>query len=256
MANDFGVKVSQAGFDVKTASSSNLYFSSSWPIMKIGLQGMLTLTGNPTLDTVNHNFGYPPFVMVWSHNNGFMPLEIGSITSKRVIFNGVNAQSGDTLQYYIFRNPLNINFKADKTLASNISMGLPNTNFGIKFVKPGKDINSKDYRDFTLHSGTKSLMVYQTIYQALSPISGGNYQGINGLKYKTDLPYRPVYFAWYSTDGNSFIPLSAAAQSTPKINYDADGGIILNALNSTGGYGCFYVILDPYFSTNNINIQL
>jgi len=77
-----------------------------------------------------------------------------------------------------------------------------------------------------------------------------------GLKYITDLPYDPVYFAFFSSDNQNFVPLSTVAQSTPKIEYNGiDGGIII--YNGTSpGWGVFYVLLDPYQTTDTMSVGL
>lgn len=260
MSSDFGVKVSEPGFNVETAADQNLYFSSSWPTLKIddALSDTMTLQGSPSLDIITHNLNYPPFTMVWSHANGFYPYYINSINSTTVSINGT---AGDVIRYYIFRNPLNINFLAPNISLAQTQQGTNHQDFGIKFTKPGKETTSTDLRDYTIHSGTKSLQVHQVIYQALGQFSDTNigvpdFPSSMGLKYITDLPYNPVYFAFYSSDNQNFMPLFATSQFTPKIEYNPiDGGIII--YNGTSpGWGVFYIMLEPYLSTNQINVSL
>lgn len=264
--NDFGIKVSLPGFDVENAADIDLYFSSSWPTLKIddALSGTLTLTGNPSLDLVTHDLGYPPFTMVWSHANGFYPYYISSINLQTVVFGGTNVQFniGDKIRYYIFRNPLNINFQAQDVQIAQTQQGTNHQDFGIKLTKPGKNTDSTDLRDYTIHSGTKSLQVHQVVYQPLGQFSDTVFGLPNnpnnvGLKYITDLLYRPVYFAFYSKDGQNFVPVFAAAQTNPKVVYGTiDGGLIIFNGTNPGGFGVFYVLLDPYYSTNQVSVTL
>lgn len=64
---DFGIEVSQPGHDVRTASPSNLAFSSKYQTLKIHQQGSGTMThsGGRTV-TINHNLGYVPQFLVHS----------------------------------------------------------------------------------------------------------------------------------------------------------------------------------------------
>lgn len=260
MSNDFGIKVSLPGFNAETAADQNLYFSSSWPSLKIddALSGTMTLQGDPSLDVITHNLNYPPFPLIFSKANGFAPGYINSIDSSTV---NIAGPKGDEIQYYITRNPLNINFLAPNISLAEVQQGTNHQDFGIKFTKPGKESISTDLRDYTIHSGTKSLQVHQVIYQPLGQFNDTvlgvpNFPDNMGIKYITDLPYNPVYFAFFSSDNENFIPLFAISQSTPKIEYNSiDGGIII--YNGTSpGWGVFYIMLDPYQSSNQISITL
>jgi len=263
MSDNFGVKVSLPGFNAETAADSDLYFSSSWPSIKIddSLSGTMTLTGTKA-DFVTHNLGYPPFVMLWSKANGFWPYYIDKINSTIVSFNGQPAtDKGDQIRYYICRNPLNINFLAPNINLAQTKQGTNKQDFGIKIVKQNKNTGSTDLRDFTIHSGTKSLQVHQVIYQPLAQFQDTQFGLPNnttlGLKYITDLPYRPVYFAYFSSDNQNFVPIFAAAQTPPKVVYNTiDGGIIISDAGGQGGWGVFYILLDPYQSNNQINKTL
>lgn len=258
--NNFGVKVSLPGFSVESAADSDLYFNSSWPLLKIddALSGTMTLTGTAA-DSVTHNLGYPPFVMVWSHANGFYNYYISNINSQTVAFNTTQAQLnvGDTIRYYIFRNPLNINFQAPNINLAATQQGTNHQDFGIKFSKPGKDVSSTDLRDFTIHSGTKSLQVHQVVYQPFASVL--NLGGVTtwGIKQALDLPYRPVWFAYKSSDNVNFFPVFTTAQVPPVSSYvGIDNSINISDLSGTVGWGVFYVLLDPYQSTNQVNLTL
>jgi hypothetical protein len=263
VSNDFGVKVSLPGFNAETAADSDLYFSSSWPTLKIDDAISITIVNlNSSNNIINHTLGYPPFTMVFSKLNGFQGAANNvNFTSIQPVDSDYAANViGDTLQVYVFRNPLNINFLAANINLAQTQQGTNHQDFGLKFAKPGKDTSSTDLRDFTIHSGTKSLQVHQVLYQELGQFNDINYGLPNfpsaiGLKYITDLPYTPVYFAFFSSDNQNFTPLFAASESLPKIEYNPiDGGIII--YTNEAGWGTFYVLLDPYQSNNQINVTL
>ena len=258
--NDFGIKVSLPGFNAETTADANLYFSSSWPTLKIddNLSGTLTLTGNASIDIITHNLGYPPFVMIWSHTNGFWPYYISSINSSTVVLGGttVSFNIGDQVRYYVSRNPINVNFLAPSINLASVQQGTNHQDFGIKFAKPNKNANSTDLRDFTIHSGTKSLQVHQVI---TGPFATYNQQGGGtavGFRFVTDLPYRPVQFAFYSTDNINWVPVFYAAQSPPSVSYESITGASIISSLSNAGYGAFFVLLEPYQTTNNISVTL
>lgn len=60
---DYGIKISIAGQDVKTATDAQMVLTSKFPFLKAYAQGSatLTITGAGTFSTtVTHNFGYYP----------------------------------------------------------------------------------------------------------------------------------------------------------------------------------------------------
>jgi len=261
MNEGFGIKVAQPGFDVNSAGDPNLYFSSNWPILKIDPK--LTGTnvplpsGHNSSITITHNLGYPPFIMLWSANNGFWPTYITSINSQTITFTNNSQNSGsnpsDLLTYYIFRLPINQNFHAQNIQANPVIPGSAPPAAGFKVAKPGKDASkSKDLRDFTINSTAKSLMVHQVFVGPVTP--SGN---INTLVYTPDLPYNPVYFAYYAVDNINYIPLAAASQVTPKVSYGSIANtIIINSGAVTTGTGSIIILLDPYQATNQAVVTL
>lgn len=65
---DYGIKVSQPGYDVKTATDIQLVFSSKFDALPIALQGSANQTGNSpnTLTfTIAHGLSFTPFVIVF-----------------------------------------------------------------------------------------------------------------------------------------------------------------------------------------------
>ena len=61
---DYGIKVSQPGYDVATATPSQLVFSSKYKTLKVHAQGSgaMTHTGGRTI-TIPHNLGYVPLFL-------------------------------------------------------------------------------------------------------------------------------------------------------------------------------------------------
>lgn len=67
MVNDYGIKVSQPGYDVKTCDPQYLVFSSKYPTLRVFTQGngqILNSTGRTV--TITHGLGYVPAFLVHS----------------------------------------------------------------------------------------------------------------------------------------------------------------------------------------------
>lgn len=65
---DFGIKVSKPGKNVLTTGVENLYMDTTYPILKIKASGAGSLSisdGGNDSDTITHNLGYIPKVLVY-----------------------------------------------------------------------------------------------------------------------------------------------------------------------------------------------
>jgi hypothetical protein len=69
MTNNYGIKVSRPGFDVKTAAPNELSFSSEYKTLKVHTSGSGAITDSTRLITIPHNLGYVPLFMVHSTMN-------------------------------------------------------------------------------------------------------------------------------------------------------------------------------------------
>jgi len=71
MSSDWGLKIAQTGYDVKTCTDNHLVYSSEYPQLKMHSSGSgtytatgATLLGFSTVLTT-HNLGYRPFFILW-----------------------------------------------------------------------------------------------------------------------------------------------------------------------------------------------
>ncbi len=60
----YGLKISRAGFDVKTAPDDKLAFSSEYKGLRIALEGQVSLVAGSNHIVIDHNLGYKPFSIV------------------------------------------------------------------------------------------------------------------------------------------------------------------------------------------------
>ena len=66
--SNIGIKISQPGFDVKTAADNELEVKSSYPALKIHStgSGSTTFTSNEgSITLTTHGFIYKPFFLIW-----------------------------------------------------------------------------------------------------------------------------------------------------------------------------------------------
>lgn len=237
MASDdhsIGVKMSNIGWDVKSAGDANLYFSSSWPMLKIEATDTASQGS-----TVKHSLNYPPLAFAWNPVDG---LSVCAVDSGVVYL----PQLGSTpYRYFIFRQPVNVAYQSPVVKGPLQNPTLADNDFGMRFVKDGKELSSKDLRDFTLHSSARSPLLHAVITGNLGALGAGDFAGITGLKWVPDLPYRPVYFVFYSADGTTWNPVSTVSAIPPRVNFDTlDKGIVLNAAGLTG-QGSIILLKDP-----------
>jgi hypothetical protein len=114
--SDYGIKISQAGYDVKTANKERLIFSSAFDTFKVFAVGNGTqlVPHAPSLGsvttvilTIAHNLGYKPAFWVYTDNPMFYTAGQLSPYSTRSV--GVPAYSGidyavDSTNLYIYLN--------------------------------------------------------------------------------------------------------------------------------------------------------
>lgn len=114
--SDFGMKVSQGGYDVKTAAKERLVFSSKYDTFKVFASGsgsqLVGAAPGPGLRTtvvvnVTHNLGYKPAFWVFTDNPIFYTA--GQLSPYSLKSIGVSAYSGidyaiDTTDLYIYLN--------------------------------------------------------------------------------------------------------------------------------------------------------
>ncbi len=218
---DFGIKASQQGADARTAADYEQSLHSSWPYLKIAQQGSFGAAGI----TIPHGFSYVPIALVFD-NLYYRPVErftVSRDSSAAVITDTslvIPAQTnGYKGKYYIFDWEMGKNYTAP---VKNIGVtGSPKeSDVGVKVALPRKSVNSRDLRDFSLHTNTRSFSIYK---------SGSAMAANVGDLVEIDhfLGYEPFAFVWYKHNGAwSLHPLSGGANviggiTTTKLSFGA-----------------------------------
>lgn len=259
---DFGIKVSQSGYSAFTAPDYALAFSSSWPQLPIAAEFIQTMapfnggaapyTYNPL--TFTHTLGYPAFARVWVSGTG-TGLAAGHVTSD--IYNLKTAKNSVT-----YSSPASTNNLSDRitvfvrVYALDITKPVSyrykqppvittpyDPDYGIKIVKEGKDIASKDMRDFILHSRCQSPQVDSVLVGA----SGAN------LTYTNTTGYTNWVFGYGSfNSGASYVPAYPnSSQAPPTL-------LISNNVYTNGGVSgmipIIVVLRDPLFAASQVEV--
>lgn len=252
-----GFKISKPGFNAVTTAGNNMVFNSSWPSLPIAFEttfpSPFTGGGTTTL-TLPHKLKFPPLCFIWAY--GPDPSGVGNtgrrflqtVDSTNVYFDTTTL----TLQMQAFVNAAtSINVKCfqldlsrdiDYTLAPGDSFQSPyDSNFGIKVVKPNKNINSRDMRDFALHSRCQSPLI-----QAVKTQDTSSPSNPFTVQYTSTYAYPAWVYGFIKTAANRYQPAPYYAQAYPKTITD---GFISNITYVGPDTGATLVILrDPMFA--------
>jgi len=193
----YGAKASQKGFDVRSCADYQLLYSSEWPLFKIEAQGSFTIPDRTANQVIHeHSLGYIPWYMVFvTDGSGSRLISVGDsqfmgINSTELKWQGASRMANAgvlTGYYYIFRYDSSLSFTSTvdvTTTASRTNSG----DYGIKVTKPGFDVSSTDYRNFVIHSETRSPMIHKSGTGSLG-VGGGTAVIAHGLGYE------PMFYA-------------------------------------------------------------
>jgi hypothetical protein len=161
---NYTAKGTPPGYDVKVAADYLQSFNAGWPLLKVD-------STNNFSGTVTHNFGYPPFHILTS---SLSPGSIDSFADEYGVDSSVLSRSSGagSPRYYLFRLDLTTNFTAPIEQSVE-TVGAKNDGYVFKLSKPGKDVDSVDMRDFSLHSNTKSPMLHKVDHGSMTNTGGG-----------------------------------------------------------------------------------
>lgn len=272
--SDVGFKIAKPFFNVNTAGDADLILNSSWPTLQIAFEQtvpvLITSTGATTFTysaSVTHNLQFPPFTCAWGiYSDGTTErlVYIEKNTSSIAQFSITNSiasvsGSGDTAQAAF--NMTSVHFKCyNLDISKDVEYPFVkppqqqtsiDSDFGIKMVKEGKSLDSKDMRDYIIHSRCQSPLVLavKTEKTAAEDHFGGT------VTYKS--PY--TYLSWvfgYMKSGSTYRSVPSSAQSYPKLIIDPlSFTYSLQHLNASGDDGASIVVLrDPFFTTSDSRV--
>lgn len=255
MASDPKLKLSQPGYDVRNAGDQNLAFSSDFPILK---EAYTDIFDHDTLSdsafgyykVFDHNLGYVPFFLVFNKDSQMVIGTDWAIDEKALY---VAAGATDILgnpvtgkyRWNIYR--LNI-FQDYRSPVPDIKLpaaGGVDFDFGIKVAKRGRDLQSTDLRDFTIHSRARSPLLHIVDHKEWKD---GDAQHI----VDPELPYNPICFGFArELVNNKVYNMITGGQAAPKLTRQSDKIQIDSGPLATSDTS-IVVFKDPFVTTNYI----
>jgi hypothetical protein len=272
-----GFKISKPGYDARYTSGNNYVFNSDWPSLPIAFEITIDnpITSSSSTATIPHNLGFAPFTMGWYYHNDASGKNNSSsrfalmADQHNVYLNGNQEYcppfNATKLKIRCFT--LDLSRDIDYNLAPGDTFNMPYDNsYGIKVVKNGKDIHSKDMRDFSIHSRCQSPLILAVKTEATVP-PANILTGQNAIQYTTKLNY-PVWvygfikmgsgFAnQYGVPENTYFPAPMYAQAYPRLFTDGfTSYITYSTADPNNDNGATLVVLrDPMFSPNQVTVH-
>lgn len=190
-----GFKVSEPDYDVREADDKNLSLKSGLTLLKVALQGTITL--NAAWKTINHNLGYVPQFLVFLKDTGWSPVStflgtgdldngLARADENNLYIGRVDASRTEAI-YYIFYEPAQTGTAPSYT---------PTNDFGMKISKDGVDIDDANILEQTFNSELNSLKIVAdgTLTSTAS--------GAREVTYVHGLSVVPGYFAFYEVNNS------------------------------------------------------
>lgn len=258
---DYGLKISQPFFDAAEADDTNLLFSSSWPSLAVAFETTFTMNAFAFDQEVPHNLGFPPLTIAVMDVNGRSkrPYYLSpNVTKNRLYFNdfdGVDAQ--------VHVRCYNVDLTKSKvypTLTGTNTNRKYDPDYGIKMAKEGKDINSRDMRDFLIHSRcqTPMLLAVKTEKDTVEFTRTDGAVVTDCLMHRNQRNQLSWVFAYAVLNDDTYgdpvyISAEMSAQAFPSLFFD-DGAYTAYIGLAPEKQGALIVLRDPLFSADTLEV--
>lgn len=257
--SDFAIKVAPPGYDIGTAADYQLTFTSEWPTLKILHTATFSITaGQVTTQVIyTHGLSYTPLVMVIadhsyaagsafpSSGQGIMvdPFLYINGTALKYYADGFTPTSAFSGRYFIFAQSVSDTVAATNFLTTAATAVSANNNFKVVVAKAGKDIDSTDPRDFTIHTDYKSPNVHMA-GQATIPDDGG---GTGTATITHSLGYSPIYLTMLKNTGSYeagdyWLPFSSSTNGAVVSSNNSQ----LSIFDVAGNIYYYLIMKDPF----------
>ncbi len=265
---DYGIKISKAGYGALKANDNDLLFNSSWPSLQIiDVYDYAYPGGFPSSFTspIEHGLPFVPLAAVFGRAS--VDLDgaglIDSISSFEIL---------DVNEQYVYPNSAFMGFDAGefKVVVFNVNITkdieYPYTDnpsvfsgysqdYGIKVAKEDADTSSDDLRDYTLHSRAQSPLLLAVKTQSTIPASNTAPDGSKIMQYTSPLESVTYSFGFVEFTGppRRYVYAPYQAQAYPVLY---SNGIIsqLNIVtgSSVTGNASIVVLRSPMFATEDV----
>ena len=213
---DYGMAVSQKGYDVKTCADRFLVYSSAFQTLKIfsTFTSSTTIPGSGTNTiTITHNLGYyAPYIIIYNGSTGsgsrgtgqsfFMSDSSFDFTNRQYTnrlefdvdsgFDIFGSSSGNTVYFTVYIFLDDFRTVSAKNINSGTSSGSSSSDYGIRISKNGFDVKTCANNDCVLSSSFFNQIVH------MKGIAPGNTTVTHNLGY-------PANFLNYTLVGSSYL---------------------------------------------------
>jgi hypothetical protein len=250
-----GLKVALPGYDAQTAPDYDLSFSSNWPMLQVVKTFPYTITSadvntpDPAFGTVSevgavtlyHNLGYYAFADVWQYSP--------DSRFTNVVAERLNSRVG--YQMYFGKNSIKIPVSTISGFGTNVILPVgtvlsvkvytfdftqafsyaavlppvsPSTydpHVGIKIVRTGRNIASRDLRDFIFHSkgSAPQILTVQTPKNATFVSGVVTYQIPNGIPARIDFLNSTDLASWGGNYSDAFLAGAGLYETSTGLAY-------------------------------------
>lgn len=149
---------------------------------------------------------------------------------------------------------LDLSKDIDYSLAPGDTFNGPyDPNYGIKFVKPNKDINSRDLRDFAIHSRAQSPLILSVKTQKTIPSANVGTGIGNVIQFTSKLKYPVWVYGYIKQSTGKYVPAPYYSQSYPRVFTDGFKAYI--GYTGTDIGATLVILRDPMFAASSTSIQ-
>lgn len=235
--DDYGLKVSKAGFDALTAQDNDLLFNSSWPSLQV-----VKVVQSTGTTAIAHGLPYPTFAVIYgqdpilSFNTAFTPLN----TDATYVYPSIG-----TVVIYNLDITTDVDYPySDKPKV----LSTYDSNYGIKMAKVGADINSTDLRDYIIHSRTGSPLVLAVKTETTVSPNNPTY-----IQYTNRLGYPAFVFGYIYNDSTArYVVAPAVGQAYPITFSNGTTSYIQTGV--LGSKGSLVVLRSPMFASTPVGV--
>lgn len=251
-----GIIITQIGIDARTAADYQMIFNSNWPSLQIAYSRNINVPSGSRV-TLTHNLKFFPFTIAWPVLNGVaQPRQNITLEVDKTKVYLTNPYYNQTVTVSVKVYNLDLLQQKDYALPTSPQVNRPyDSNYGIKVTKVGKSADSKDLRDFILHSRAQSPAVLSINTTPTAHPDDPIFPGVN-IRYVNPAGYTPWVHAFmatsYGTPGTMMAFPPGGNQSFPAfIQYNKTSYILPADITANMS---LIVLRDPLVVPTNIRV--
>lgn len=254
-----GLKIALPGYDAQTAPDYDLSFSSNWPMLQVvkTFTHTITSTDLATYDpafatspvaaiTFTHNLGYYAFADIWQYSPdsrftnvvaerlnsrlyyqmyfGKNSIKVPILVQQASIITLLPVGTVISVKVYTFDFTKAFGYAA---ITPPVGPSTYDPHIGIKIVRQGRDINSRDLRDYIFHSKGSAPQILTVLTPQNTNFVPSttytnvevNYQIPRGIPARLDFLFSTDNADWGATQGGIYEPSTGLAYYTNASSY-------------------------------------